>query len=387
MLFNAAKNLPPMLSLFPRIILKHYGYLRDTMPHLVPHLPVDNQSVMAPLGINSGSHQFLETLLANLKATSYAKTARHSLVQAAQENLDRLSSIDPELAGMAIFSRDILGAQLLMEQLHINVINNRVPPKEMLNRLINCCLRIQNLFSNLTIEDQFFVKQICLKASALNLVLVVKDKSQSALSPCQLLLHVASNTQAFLKQNPSLPLDSFSNSLLSYLDSISDPKPGRISRDILPLIQNANMWQNLTPINFKIKMCAAKIVEPEEARAMETVIKVTAGLIAALPINVEIEHLEEHRKQDLRIKVKYPDQENHIVVPRIRDLKKMINENGNEVENCWRLRSNVLLSHGVWTETSQVELTVCLAVKPSHELELCKPIKINFAPKPPRKGL
>lgn len=38
MLFNAAKNLPPMLSLFPDTILKHYDYLRDTMPNYVPHL-------------------------------------------------------------------------------------------------------------------------------------------------------------------------------------------------------------------------------------------------------------------------------------------------------------------------------------------------------------
>jgi integrator complex subunit 4 len=386
MIFNAAKNLPPMLSLLPDLILKHYDYLRDTMPHLVPHLPIGNQSEMA-LGGTSGSHQFLETLLANLKATCFAKTARQALLQAAQENLDRLSSIDPELLGTALFSRDILAAQSLMEQLQINVMNNRVPSRETLKRLINCCLRLQNLFSHLTIDDLFLVKQICLKASALNLVLVVKDKSQSALSPCQLLLHVASNTQAFLSQNPTFPLDSFSIALLSYLDSISDPKPGRISRGILPLIQNANMWQNLTPINFKIKMCRAKIVEPEEVKAMENVIKVTAGLIAALPINVEIEHLEEHQKQDLRIKVKYPDQAIHIVVPRMRDLKKMINENGNEVENCWRLRSNVLLSHSTWTEMSQVELSVCLAVKPSHELELCKPIKISFAPKPIRKGI
>lgn len=110
-------------------------------------------------------------------------------------------------------------------------------------------------------------------------------------------------------------------------------------------------------------------------------------MIAALPLIAEIEQLQEHQCQDLRIKVKYPDQNIHIVAPRLRDLKKITSENGSEVTNNWRLRTNILLSHGIWTETSQVELSVCLAVKPSKELELCKPVKIFFAPKPIRKGI
>jgi integrator complex subunit 4 len=40
MLFNAAQYLPPMLSMFPDTTVKHYAYLRDTMPNLVPHLTI-----------------------------------------------------------------------------------------------------------------------------------------------------------------------------------------------------------------------------------------------------------------------------------------------------------------------------------------------------------
>lgn len=202
MLFNAAKNLAPMLSLFPDTILKHYDYLRDLMPNFVPHLPVGDQKEMT-LGGNSGSIQFLKTLLSNIEATYFAKTARQSLLQAAQENLSRLAMIDPELSGTANFTRDYLGAELLMEQLQTNLQTHRIPSKESLNQLINKCLRLQNLFSNLTPEDLLLVKQICLRASCLNLVLVVKDKSQSALLPCQLLLHVAADVQQFLHQTSS----------------------------------------------------------------------------------------------------------------------------------------------------------------------------------------
>lgn len=204
MLFNAATNLSPMLSLFPDTILKHYDYLRDTMPHFVPHLRVGNQSELTlSSGSAKGSHQFLETLLTNIEATYFAKTARQALLQSAEDNLNRLASIDPELSGTANFYRDFLGAQLLMDQLQTNIMNHRVPSKESLNRLIKKCLRLQNLFSNLTSDDLLLVKQMCLRASALNLVLVVKDKSQSALSPCQLLLHTASDGQNFIKEHPS----------------------------------------------------------------------------------------------------------------------------------------------------------------------------------------
>lgn len=133
-------------------------------------------------------------------------------------------------------------------------------------------------------------------------------------------------------------------------------------------------------------MCTAKISDPDEASSIENIIKVTAGLIAALPLTAEIEHLQDHQKQDLRIKVKYPDQAIHVVVPRMRDLKRVIKDNEAETSNLWRLRTNVLLSHGIWTETSQVELSLCLAVKPSNDLELCKPVKVYFAPKPIREN-
>lgn len=57
------------------------------------------------------------------------------------------------------------------------------------------------------------------------------------------------------------------------------------------------------------------------------------------------------------------------------------------LENDWRLRTTVLLSHGVWTEATQVDISLCLFVRPGHELELCKPVKVLFAPKPVKRGI
>lgn len=78
-------------------------------------------------------------------------------------------------------------------------------------------------------------------------------------------------------------------------------------------------------------MCTATILEPSELNSTENIVKVTAGLIAALPIVAEIENLQDHQKGDLRIKIKYPDQNQNVVVPRLRDLKKMMNNSGEEM--------------------------------------------------------
>lgn len=56
----------------------------------------------------------------------------------------------------------------------------------------------------------------------------------------------------------------------------------------------------------------------------------TAGLIAAIPFFAEINNLRESQRVDLRMRIKYPDQNVHLMVPRMRDLKRIVTENGEE---------------------------------------------------------
>ncbi|XP_053670022.1 integrator complex subunit 4 [Anopheles nili] len=388
MLFNAAQYLPAMLSLFPETTIKHYAYLRDTMPNFVPRLAVGGDTKELNLIGSTGSRQFLETLLSNIQRAYSAPQARQALLKAAQDDLDRLAEIDPTFSGTANFTSVFFGAQLQMEQLQLAATGHSIkaPIKECLMLLIKKCLMLQHFFSNLTIDDQLLVKQMCLRASALNLVLIVKDRSQSALGPCQLLLHIASDASSFLQENTLLVADTFTSAILNKLASVGDPKPGRVYREILPIVQTAAPIV-IPQINTNIKMCKARIIEPTESSySADNVIKVTAGLIAAVPFVAELENLQQTQRQDLRLKIKYPDQNVHIIVPRKRDLKKVMTEQG-ESESQWRLRTKVLLSHGVWTEASTVEITICLSVKPNNELELCKPVKVHFAPKPVKRGL
>ncbi|XP_058825412.1 integrator complex subunit 4 isoform X2 [Topomyia yanbarensis] len=388
MLFNAAQHLPPMLGLFPETIVKHYSYLRDTMPGFVPRLNLGGQSTEMMLTGSTGSRQFLETLLNNIQQAYPTPKARLALLKAVQENLDRLAEIDPVFSGTANFTATFLGTQLLMEKLHVAIGGQptEAPLKDCLAQLIRKCLELQNLFSCLTLDDHLLVKQMCLRASALNLVLVVKDRTQSALAPCQLLLQIAADASNFMQENSSLVPDSFTSAILTKLASIGDPRPGRVFREILPLVQAASPVV-IPKINTNIQMCKARIIEPSDNYYnSDNVIKVTAGLIAAIPLVAELENMQETQRQGLRLKIKYPDQNVHIVVPRKRDIKKIITEQG-ESDTHWRLRTTVLLSHGVWTEAAPVDIGICLSVRPSCELELCKPLKVQFAPKPVKRGI
>ena len=261
MLFNAAPSMPPMLSLLPETTIKHYAYLRDTMPNLVPYLPIGGTPRQLTVTASTGSRQFLETLLNNVQAAYAAPRARQALLHAAQDNLDRLAAIDPELSGTANYTATFLGAQLLIEQLQSCLLTpqSRTQSKECLNQLMKKCLKLQNLFSGFTINDQLMVKQICLRASALHLVLVVKDRSQSALGPCQLLLHIAADASNFLQENPKMIPDAFTLSILMQIANLNDPKPGRVFREILPVVQTAppvvtpEINLNVSKLNTKFK--------------------------------------------------------------------------------------------------------------------------------------
>lgn len=68
----------------------------------------------------------------------------------------------------------------------------------------------------------------------------------------------------------------------------------------------------------------------EPLTASDTTVKVTAGLIAALPFVAEIHNLQHTQRIDLRLRIKYPDQNVHFVVPRMRDLKRVVTEDGVE---------------------------------------------------------
>jgi hypothetical protein len=79
---------------------------------------------------------------------------------------------------------------------------------------------------------------------------------------------------------------------------------------------------NAIEMNFgflfpQIKMCNAVINSP--VGGPDTTYKFTAGLVMSIPLDAEISHLNSIKP--LRLRLKYPDQQTHLIVPRYDHLR------------------------------------------------------------------
>lgn len=113
----------------------------------------------------------------------------------------------------------------------------------------------------------------------------------------------------------------------------------------------------------------------------------------------------------LRVRVKYPDLSAQLIIPQESHLKALKQYLKNELEETdsiplipdHRLRTSVLVSHQVWTESSHVEISLVLDVtdpevpsalkrwrgfsEDSFIIELCKPVRVLVSPKPIKRGI
>lgn len=64
-------------------------------------------------------------------------------------------------------------------------------------------------------------------------------------------------------------------------------------------------------------MCYAAINSP--VGGPDTTYKFTAGLVMSIPLDAEISHL--HSTKPLRLRLRYPDQQTHLIVPRVDHLR------------------------------------------------------------------
>lgn len=127
LIFNAAAHCPSMHALFTRHSLaKHYHYLRDTMPHLVPVLSpamfsgscgeeharteVDSEQVK-----NKRATEFLERLVTNIENSRPGSRVYTQLLEAAARDLDSLAEMDKRMEGVARFTSLYVRCLILLQ--------------------------------------------------------------------------------------------------------------------------------------------------------------------------------------------------------------------------------------------------------------------------------
>lgn len=165
-----------------------------------------------------------------------------------------------------------------------------------------------------------------------------------------------------------------------------------MAKIIQPLIIS-NLIPNLEMGHLNsIAMSSAVIYEPSALN--EVPLKYTAGMILAVPVDAELSNISETSKVKLAIKT--PDQKIILVTPRPTDFLPKPGE-----EKSYRLLTNALMSHAVWSEALFVEISIVYDVsaynlkskKKSSILDeddvimLCSPVKVNVLPKAVKRGI
>lgn len=411
LVFNAAASCPTMIPLFEEHTLRHYSYLCDTFPTFVSKLHLPNQSCTPAQVVTSTHHSrtFLQQVLEQIdNAEHRSATAKQGLLQIAIRDLEKLSTIEPSLSAAASCASLYIQCQLLLTKLLSN--KNWMNPsvlsplqnsalKSGLEQLLQLTYYLSHQFLGLYPDEIAYIRQLRVRALALQLVIVIRGSNVSALALCESFLEQVEALQSDLQEHSINP-DSFTLAMFRELETLEEPKPGSVARLLQPLLQaypcpsfHLNISGNCLE---RIKKSKAVIHEP--TGESDNPVKFTAGLVAGLTLDAFIENVNDVK--NVRVKVKYPDQQVQLILPKLSEFKFQENQN-------YRLYTVILLSHNVWSEACHVEISLVLdfsdteniaSMKSSGKpwfgsktedqtIPLCKPVLGYIAPKPAKKGI
>ncbi|KAF7996987.1 hypothetical protein HCN44_005264 [Aphidius gifuensis] len=416
LIFNAAFHCPSMHALFSEHAAKHYHYLRDTMPQLVPRLrPVLIQKTIN--GNNDNNHnnnsnnnddedddeenrdkrsrEFLERMVVGVENSRPGSKVYIQLLEAAAVDLDRLAEMDNRMEGAAHFTALYVRCLLLLRssikditqtQSDVTSKNFTSSVNSNIATLLKSSQQLQHLFTGLDDNDMTLATDVWLKALAVELIRVTKSATGSALP---LARHFLSEADSLPQDTSKLP--PFSRALVLQIPSLGEAKPGSLSKLLLPLLTTplARGDEKLPRPSAKTRLCRAIIEEPRNDA--DTSLKFTGGLLLGIPLTAKILNLRD--PSTIRIKLRHPDQQVQLLLPGKADLRP---QNSNSSD--YRLKTTVLLSHQVWMESCNVEVSIALLVPSTSTclhssnddpcvLDLCKPTKVSIAPKPIKRGL
>ena len=476
LIFNAAQKSPTLKPLLDHHTKRHFNYLIYTYPHLAKDRNSShNYSISSMMGLNysksqlpaikkrfdggSNTVRFFQQVLDRVWSSvngnlSLGLDGKIKILHRAQGDLERLGSIEPAVEDAATFASLYIQAQgTLLKCLSCRFWNNSTAMFTQQGELVNnaitemfrLCTQLQGRFvissanakyhkggnatesndnakkARLTTVHQ--IRQICvlkLKAMALHLVFLVRASNKSALIPTECFFkEIEKVKRRFLASNDGIrdTGDNFSDNdfLQNLLSKFSEVpggsegrKPGLVARTLQPLL-----YCPLEPLLIKeisqVSMSRAIVYEPTGSNEMP--LKYTAGLVLAVPVDCDLIHVRDISL--VKISIRTPDQKISLVTPKASDFC------GKEDPGSYRLRTNALMSHNVWSEALHVEISIVMdfchdAISSSNIgqssravqslgdntgsgietcssifkiVNLCEPIKVNVFPKPIKRGI
>ncbi len=215
LIFNAAQYCPTLEPLLDQHTKRHYYFMLDTYPHLMPEgagskkeesAAKDGGCVSGGGGSDGATSHFLRETLRRVRDSEHlGMTARTRLLQQAAADLSKVASIEPALAGFANFADLYLQCQtLFLKTLSTRFwLNPRALPSQQLaivegnlRSLSSLSLQLSHRFCRLGRALENKVRLLEINIKALSLVFLVRASNKSALQATEHFLKEVSVRQS-----------------------------------------------------------------------------------------------------------------------------------------------------------------------------------------------
>merc|ERR1712223_355514 len=321
--------------------------------------------------------------------------AKIKILRRAQTDLERLGSIEPAVEDAATFASIYIQAQgkilkCLSCRFWCNSTAIFTQQGEIVQNAIievfRLCTLLQGKFiiSNSTKDDNKTestvpttsqkkmkldtsqqIRQVCvlkLQAMALHLVFLVRASNKSALGPTESFFKEmekikrkfwATKEEISEKLGKDVKSDFMHNLIQTFsgiVDGSEARKPGLVARALQPLL----LSNPLEPLSMRdiSKIAMSKAIVYEPVGGNDTPLKYTAGLVLAVPVDCDLINVRDISL--VRVAIRTPDQKTTLVTPKSSDFYEK------EESGSYRLRTNALMSHNVWSEALHVEISIVL---------------------------
>ncbi|CAD5115381.1 DgyrCDS4360 [Dimorphilus gyrociliatus] len=400
LVLNSASCHEAILSLLPHHTMKHYRYLKASNPDLLPNeLRLDHhkhtQTNRDQISSEATSSSYLKQVVEHIpNLEKMDLPTAEKFVDITRRDLLRISSLEPSNAATAEFMvifLECIGELVTIFQSSTNLAadlsldHQRQHIQGLLEKIIEKCTCMQQLFLGISEKDNISVLQLKLCAQSIQLCSFLQTRADCK-SLCIKFLKIVSDFKGKLSSCSFKP-SRFTLNLLKNLKKFESCDPNVFRSTLLPLLSMCRQNINVLQVNNTLHKIQASIQEPQDSSDVQY--KFTCGLITSIPVHAIIEEIEDPSR--IRIQVTYPDQQRSVIIPRLEDFRQIS-------PSKYNLKTKALLCHSAWTDAAHVEIAVVL-IRDTHDellvsklkdrtnqtLELCDVVKVKILPDNVRK--
>lgn len=378
LVFNATAKSPTMLAMFPDHTNRHYAYLRDSQPDLVPQL-VNEKSVsdLDSKRFEDGGSQtakdFFESVQVRLRhVTSLNPVSKQQTLKTAIQDLKHVKSIDSLLSAGAECLCLYLQCKLMIVQAQQDKMWT-VPAalcthqssglKSLVENILSTSYRVEHTFTGLDSQQIFLLRQLRLIAHALQ-ILVTQRSSRTNERNLNSMLQV---WESFLNRiktfsnfinTENINTDAFCAEVVSFPgffeSNITNPA------GVVDYIQSIMLSHEVPCLELHSSLSQASAVLNEPREGSDNPLCFSAGLTLGVNVEAILENVPDATK--VKVQVVFPDLRCHWFIPKRDDIHVLS-------PTKQRLATTVILSHKGWSEPGLVEVSLVLKYTPDVDEE------------------